>query len=814
MADSSFRVVIAGGGVAGLTLANMLEKFDIDYILLESRGDISSAVGASIGLFPNGLRILDQIGCYERILALPQQFTASSKTRDSKGKSLFNIANVSEHLKERHGYPVLFFDRYWLLRLLYENLQHKERVMTDMKVIKVQQADGGIQVITKDGKVVKGTLVIGADGVHSSVRQQMIRMGDEQQPGYFPPGEADRVPCFYRCSFGIAQRVAGYIPGELNNIRAKGWSGLVISGPEGRVYWFMHQRLPEPRYGKDIPRYTEEDELQFVKEFWDCAITDKINFGQVYSKKLTSTLTPLHEYVYEKWFFNRIMLLGDSAHKPNPLSGQGGNGAIESVAELVNAIVRMRDTRSNGLASLNDEEVEMIFQQTQTARHEREKYLIAEAHKLQALSAYENHAMSTLLWKVIGPNAGDEYLLSLNRSAIMDAARLEKLPIPHRARLIPFNDELPARPKSMKMGRAIQGCFGAGMASLMWLASKSLRLPFAELGGWAGGAAISRPWSGSGASLLKLIVSLFSYPVEGQTAASKLHLIYFLTQLASPVLSYTIDGFRKGNRISPLVFPSVFLGVMQVTGIAYIAPAHALIGALQGDITPTGRRISPEVSDALLPALALGYAVPTAMMLAPGFSTPTKQDLTALWQFSPVLVPAFTSLFEAGSRWLHRKRQGQWQQVPATDKGSESLQQQDANDMQSLRRVYACTAVVQTAVHVATLAVACWDQSISMSDMFFGVPNLMKAKWDLPNTASKVSVLLKYDMVIATAALFARDLYSIWDLRRHGYIRTREAVKAAIGTCLGQAVIGSGATSMILAYWRERAVAGLSKRSV
>ncbi|KAK9776782.1 putative FAD-binding domain-containing protein [Seiridium cardinale] len=814
MADGSFKVVIVGGGVAGLTLANMLEKFDIDYILLESRGDISSAVGASIGMLPNGLRILDQIGCYERIEALPQQPITSTHTRDSTGKSLIHIANVSKHLKNRHGYPVLFFDRHWLLRLLYENLQHKERVTTNMKVSKVQQADGGIQVITKDGKVVKGTLVIGADGVHSHVRQQMIRMGDEQQPGYFPPGESDRVPCFYRCSFGIAQHVVGYTPGEVNNVRAKGWSGLVMSGPEGRVYWFMHQRLHEPRYGKDIPRYTEEDELQYVKEFWDCAITDKIKFGDIYSKKLTSTLTPLHEYVYEKWFFNRIMLLGDSAHKPNPLSGQGGNGAIESVAELVNAIVRMRDTRTNGLEGLNDEEIGRIFQQTQTARHEREKYLIAEAHKLQALSAYENHALSTLTWQVIGPIAGDEYALALNGKPALDAARLEKLPIPHRARITPFTDELPARPKSMKMGRAVQGCFAAGMASLIWLAGKSLRLPAAELGGWAGGAAISRPWSNVGGGLLKEIVSFFSYPVEGQPVASKLHIIYFLTQLASPILSYTVDGYRKGNRMSALVFPSVFLGVMQVTGIAFVAPAHALIGALQGDITPTGRRISPETSGALLPALALGYAVPTALMLAPGFSTPTKQDLTALWQFSPVLVPAFTSLFEAGSRWLHRKRHGQWQQVPATDKGSESLQQHAVNNTKSLRTVYTCTAVVQAAVHLSTLAIACWDQSISLSDMFFGVPNPMQAEWGLPSTAIKASVFLKYDMIIATGALFARDLYSIWDLRRHGYIQTREAVKAVIGTCLGQVVIGSGATSMILAYWQERAVAGLSKRSV
>jgi 2-polyprenyl-6-methoxyphenol hydroxylase-like FAD-dependent oxidoreductase len=67
----NFKVVIVGGGVAGLTLAIMLERFDIDYVVLESRSEIAPNAGASIGLFPNGLRILDQIDCYEDILKLP-----------------------------------------------------------------------------------------------------------------------------------------------------------------------------------------------------------------------------------------------------------------------------------------------------------------------------------------------------------------------------------------------------------------------------------------------------------------------------------------------------------------------------------------------------------------------------------------------------------------------------------------------------------------------------------------------------------------------------------------------------------------------
>ncbi|SCN65687.1 uncharacterized protein FFB20_09577 [Fusarium fujikuroi] len=86
--NKPFRVLIVGGGVAGLTLANMLERFNIDYLILEGHGDIAPAVGASIGMFPNGLRILDQIDLYEPLEKLMGSFEETQSTRDMKGKPI------------------------------------------------------------------------------------------------------------------------------------------------------------------------------------------------------------------------------------------------------------------------------------------------------------------------------------------------------------------------------------------------------------------------------------------------------------------------------------------------------------------------------------------------------------------------------------------------------------------------------------------------------------------------------------------------------------------------------------------------------
>ncbi|VTT68557.1 unnamed protein product [Fusarium fujikuroi] len=135
--NKPFRVLIVGGGVAGLTLANMLERFNIDYLILEGHGDIAPAVGASIGMFPNGLRILDQIDLYEPLEKLMGSFEETQSTRDMKGKPILSIPRFQDHVRLRHGYPLMFFDRQYLLKVLHERLRHKQRVLLNHKVVDV-----------------------------------------------------------------------------------------------------------------------------------------------------------------------------------------------------------------------------------------------------------------------------------------------------------------------------------------------------------------------------------------------------------------------------------------------------------------------------------------------------------------------------------------------------------------------------------------------------------------------------------------------------------------------------------------------------
>lgn len=96
----NFKVIIAGGSVAGLSLANMLQKNGIDYLVLEAYPEIAPQVGASIGLIPHGLRVLDQLGVYEDIRKLVHPLDHFN-FRNSKGELLAEHQGVAASFIQR-----------------------------------------------------------------------------------------------------------------------------------------------------------------------------------------------------------------------------------------------------------------------------------------------------------------------------------------------------------------------------------------------------------------------------------------------------------------------------------------------------------------------------------------------------------------------------------------------------------------------------------------------------------------------------------------------------------------------------------------
>lgn len=440
----------------------------------------------------------------------------------------------------------------------------------------------------------------------------------------------------------------------------------------------------------------------------------------------------------------------------------------------------MRDSRSNGLDNLTDQEVRSIFQEVQSTRKSRVQMLVTHAHDEQALSAYEKPLMSVLVWYGIGRFLGNDALLNLFSNIVIGATKIGQLPTPKRSRLIPFVDELPEKPINKTSWQIVRGTFVLGMLWLFWLANMSSPVHFNE------GESSSAPELRLGHQFNGTLVQVPSFPnpLLGEHQSFQAQIAH-LSLLSSWMLMNVIDGYRLGNQATSMAVPSLILGAAQVWGLSRTAPFFAALGVLQGYELPTGRSVKPDIAKAILPALALGYVVPTILKLTLPTSNGTGwQDLNTLWKVSPVTVCCLISAFAAAVPGDTSRQVKDKQHLPHQN-----------TDVAILKSVYTCAFLVQATIHIAAFAYAYYHPDISVAGTFL---NLLS-----PTTWSHSD--------IATIACSTNNLYSIWNLRRQGYIRSGDAIKAAVALCVGQLVVGPGAAWAGLAFWREDVIAGIKR---
>lgn len=212
MNSKSFKVIIAGGSIAGLSLALMLERNDIDFVVLEGYKSIAPQVGASIGVLANGLRILDQLDCCQPVLDAAEYPVDKVSFRDGRGKHIWSMEGYEKDMTERlvalvslhqpggsefanhsirHGYSPVFLDRRMLIEILYNKIQDKSKVLTSQRVQRIEHSDSSVTVHTTSGETFTGDIVIGADGIHSTVRQEMWKEAQRVDPQWIDPSEAN-----------------------------------------------------------------------------------------------------------------------------------------------------------------------------------------------------------------------------------------------------------------------------------------------------------------------------------------------------------------------------------------------------------------------------------------------------------------------------------------------------------------------------------------------------------------------------------------------------------------------------------------------
>jgi 2-polyprenyl-6-methoxyphenol hydroxylase-like FAD-dependent oxidoreductase len=183
------KIIIVGGGLGGLASYLALKKYlpeispSVTIKIYESHPDPISAtatLGGSISIAPNGLRALSSV-CEAAVTSLTEtgfQYPTFA-FRNSRGSLLGHYETGS---KERHGFVQVFVTRTMvheaLLREVPQSAVHWGRNVEKV----VEATDGGVEVQFADGSVEHADLVIGADGLKSTVRKSIL--GDEFNAKY------------------------------------------------------------------------------------------------------------------------------------------------------------------------------------------------------------------------------------------------------------------------------------------------------------------------------------------------------------------------------------------------------------------------------------------------------------------------------------------------------------------------------------------------------------------------------------------------------------------------------------------------------
>jgi len=416
--NNHFRVIISGGGIAGLTLANALQLGGIDFVLLERRNNIAPQVGASIGILPNGARIIDQLGCYEEILELVEPLDKMAYHRADG--SIIQDSDTPELMVKRSGYDTVFLGRQSVLEVLARHVDPK-KILLEKEVASVENRQDMVVVRCKDGTEFTGDILAGADGVNSKTRHEMWRIANAESPGVIPAADIESMFSEYECMFGISSRTEGLKSRYINVTHDQNVSSMVLTGKEERVYWFIFQKLPRICRGNEIPKYTREDADAFGEEVAGLNIQPNgaVQFCDIWKNRTSYSRVALEEAQYNVWTWGRIACLGDSIHKMTPNSAHGGNCAMESAAALANVIKAMADKAQRGRPTY--QEVKNCLKNYQNVREKRASEVMKAANKLTRI-----HAMKTfgdyLFAHWIGPALGDS-LVEMHSASVSSDIR-------------------------------------------------------------------------------------------------------------------------------------------------------------------------------------------------------------------------------------------------------------------------------------------------------------------------------------------------------------------------------------------------------
>jgi 2-polyprenyl-6-methoxyphenol hydroxylase-like FAD-dependent oxidoreductase len=321
--QQKLSVAIVGAGIGGLAVAAALRKFFIEPVVYE-QADSFARVGAGIQQSPNALKVHRWLGIEDRLRQVGFA-PASSLNRDGLSGKVTNDHPWGRDVEQRYGAPYLTLHRGDLHAALASTVP-SQSIRMGKRLTRIVPQGARVALSFADGSEVEADAVIGADGVHSLVRDYVAGPERPRFTGHLA----------YRTTFP-ASLLRGV---ELGPSRVKWW---------GRdrhiVIYFITAKRDEIYFTTSQPEKAD----WMTKESWSMTgdlAEMRAAFTSFHSdvQKVLAAAPQVHKWaIYERdplptWSKGHVVLLGDACHPMTPYMASGAAMALEDAAVLARSI--------------------------------------------------------------------------------------------------------------------------------------------------------------------------------------------------------------------------------------------------------------------------------------------------------------------------------------------------------------------------------------------------------------------------------------------------------------------------------------------
>ncbi|WP_309680486.1 FAD-dependent monooxygenase [Polaromonas sp.] len=328
----SRQALIAGGGIGGLAAALAASRAGWDVRLFE-RAPVFSEVGAGIQLGPNVVKVLQGWGLADAlagVAAFPERLQVRSAV---SGQTLGELP-LGETMARRYGAPYATVHRADLHGLLLKAAQQQTdvRLHLERPLQSFSQTAEVVTVQTASGPAIEGDALIGADGLWSRVRQQLLGDGLPRHGGHLA----------YRALLPQSR-----LPERLRTQHVTAWLGPrmhVVQYPVRGGDWLNLVVIVQGEVADGVDPWNHTaSAAELAPTVAGCctALQDMVQAMTGWQLWALCDRPPMqgpHQHA-----LGRVALLGDAAHPMRPYLAQGAGMAIEDAAELGHVLAQALD---------------------------------------------------------------------------------------------------------------------------------------------------------------------------------------------------------------------------------------------------------------------------------------------------------------------------------------------------------------------------------------------------------------------------------------------------------------------------------------